>query len=557
MLGPPKPRRLDQPIAVSLDALVPQDNFYRHLEATLDLGFVRDWAGTLYAERGRPSIDPVVFFKLQLIMFFEGVRSERQLMAMANLNLAHRWYLGYALDEDLPDHSSLTRIRQRLGVDIFQRFFERIVDLCQAARLVWGKELYVDATKIAANADLNSLVPRFYHEATTHVANLFASDAPTEAGTAEMEAAGDVLPAGVIRLPSVASEEIGRTDPPPWRLLEERCLDPNRPASGSYQRTSDFRVSTTDPDATPMRTGTGTRLGYHDHYVVDGGKARIILAAFMTPADVMENVPLRDLLWRVCFRRKLWPARVVGDTTYGTVENIVALEDAGIRAFFPLPDFDHRTPLFGRDRFAYDAEADLYRCPGNQILRFRKQKHTERVRIYQASATDCNACRLKAQCTRSPHGRQIKRSVDEIYLDRVRRYHATAAYRKAMRKRQVWVEPLFAEAKVWHGLRRLRLRGLLNANIHGLLIATGQNLKRLLAATGWGRRHAPCGSLIALPTASQTGLARSCYHGPEPRPERMRSRQRRSLARVASLQAFFNTLRRSQNQFRRRPITPR
>jgi transposase len=68
-----------------------------------------------YAERGRPGIDPVVFFKLQLIMFFEGIRSERRLIDIASLNLAHRWYLGYTLDEDLPDHSSLTRIRQRLA----------------------------------------------------------------------------------------------------------------------------------------------------------------------------------------------------------------------------------------------------------------------------------------------------------------------------------------------------------------------------------------------------------------------------------------------------------
>src|SRR3954452_11619142 len=174
MLGPAKPRRLDEPIAVSLEELVPADHFYRHLEATLDLGFVRDWTQELYADRGRPSIDPVVFFKLQLVMFFEGIRSERQLIATASLNLAHRWYLGYALDEALPDHSSLTRIRQRLGIEIFQRFFERIVDRCQEARLVWGKELDVDATKIVANADLDSLIPRFYHQATTHVATLFA-----------------------------------------------------------------------------------------------------------------------------------------------------------------------------------------------------------------------------------------------------------------------------------------------------------------------------------------------------------------------------------------------
>ena len=104
MLGPAKSRRLDDAVSVSLEQLVPVDNFYRHLEAALDLGFVRDWTRPLYAERGPPSIDPVVFFKLQLIMFVEGIRSERQLIETASLHLAHRWYLGYRLDEELPDH---------------------------------------------------------------------------------------------------------------------------------------------------------------------------------------------------------------------------------------------------------------------------------------------------------------------------------------------------------------------------------------------------------------------------------------------------------------------
>src|SRR5918911_3455058 len=177
-----KARSFPAVVKVSLEELVPQDHFYRHLERTLDLSFVREFVQERYAGRGRPSIDPVVFFKLQLVMFFEGIRSERQLIATASLHLAHRWYLGYALDEALPDHSSLTRIRQRLGIEIFQRFFEQVVDLCQEAGLLWGRELYVDATKVDANADLDSLAPRFYYNATTHVADLFAGDAPTFRG---------------------------------------------------------------------------------------------------------------------------------------------------------------------------------------------------------------------------------------------------------------------------------------------------------------------------------------------------------------------------------------
>src|SRR5438128_11377146 len=161
-------------INVSLEDLVPEDDFYRHLERTLDLSFVREFVHETYACKGRPSIDPVVFFKLQLVMFFEGIRSERQLMRHAADRLSVRWYIGYDLGEPLPDHSSLTRIRERYGVDVFRRFFEKIVEQCQDEGLVWGKELYVDATKVQANASLASVKPRFFVEA--HLAALFGAE---------------------------------------------------------------------------------------------------------------------------------------------------------------------------------------------------------------------------------------------------------------------------------------------------------------------------------------------------------------------------------------------
>src|SRR5438874_8184140 len=146
-----KERNFAQLINVSLEELVPPDHFYRHLERTLDLSFVREFVQQTYATGGRPSIDPVVFFKLQLVMFFEGIRSGRQLMRHAADRLSVLWYLGYDLGESLPDHSSLTRIRERYGVDVFRRFFEKLVEQCQEAGLVWGKELYIDATQVNAN----------------------------------------------------------------------------------------------------------------------------------------------------------------------------------------------------------------------------------------------------------------------------------------------------------------------------------------------------------------------------------------------------------------------
>jgi hypothetical protein len=241
-----------------------------------------------------------------------------------------------------------------------------------------------------------------------------------------------------------------------------------------------------------MYDGRKSALGYHTHYVVDGGKARIILAALVTPADVMENVPMQDLLWRVCFRWKVHPRQATGDTTYATIENIRALEDAGIRAYVPLADWD-RTEFYGPSRFNYDAERDEYRCPQGQALRRETAKYTEEVVVYRAAAATCNACPVRAKCTESEHGRIVQRSFYADYLERVAAYHRTAAYAKAMGNRKVWVEPLFGEAKDWHGLRRFRLCGLEKVNIEGLMVAAGQNQKRLLKKWGWGRRPWPTG----------------------------------------------------------------
>jgi len=181
--------------------------------------------------------------------------------------------------------------------------------------------------------------------------------------------------------------------------------------------------------------------------VVDGGKARIILNVLVTPWEVLDNQPMRALLWRTRFRWKLWPRQVTGDKKYGTEDNLVAIEAQGIRAYIPLPDRDHRTQFLSADQFHYEAERDLYLCAAGKELRFDRPPSTERSLRYRARAKDCNHCPLKAKCTTSKQGRSLCRSVDEACLDRVRAYQPTEAYKKALRKRQVWVEPLFGSCQ--------------------------------------------------------------------------------------------------------------
>src|SRR5579859_7399316 len=281
-----KERHFNPLINVSLEQLVPQDHFYRQLDRTLDLSFVREFVQQTYAGIGRPSIDPIVFFKLQLVMFFEDIRSERLLMRHAADRLSVWWYLGYDLDEALPDHSSLTRIRERYGIEVFRRFFEKIVELCQQAGLVWGKELYFDGTKVQANASVDSLKPRFAVEA--HVATLFGSQAERAGDEREQDCRQEEAASGEqgtpeapkLLLTSLSQEEqeaLAQHNEARHAWIEEVGAQDRSVSGRCYQRLADLRVSTTDPDATLMPTKDGADMGYHTHYVVDGGKARIIL----------------------------------------------------------------------------------------------------------------------------------------------------------------------------------------------------------------------------------------------------------------------------------------
>lgn len=491
-----KERKFSTLESISLEGLVPTDNFYRRLEDALDLSFVRELVAPLYAGGGRPSVDPLVFFKLELILFCEGFRSERQLMEVVADRLSLRWYVGYDLYERLPDHSSLTRIRERYGVEVFRSFFEEIVQRCIDAGLVRGNELFFDSTKVEANADIDSLAPRWAVE--EHLGELFDNESEQQ-NYVDTHTNLPIEPesSGVEFLPTAANEELAQANAASSDWISRNGAQDRSFKAGYRKRTSDWRASKTDPDASSMTWTGGARLGYQTHYVVDGGKARIILDVLVTPSEVIENRPMLDLLWRTCFRWGLWPHHVTGDARYGTHENIAAIEKAGIRAYVSLTNYDFKdTGFYGPGHFKYDPRLNVYICPNGEMLTRRAHNNFTHRTMYRAQADVCNACPLKEQCTESENGRTIYRPDDEEYYERVRAYRGTFPYEKALRKRQVWIEPLFGEGKQWHGMRRFRLRRLEKVNMEALLTASGQNIKRLVQFGG--RRPKTSAQVVAL-----------------------------------------------------------
>ncbi|GHO90053.1 hypothetical protein KSF_001010 [Reticulibacter mediterranei] len=163
-----------------------------------------------------------------------------------------------------------------------------------------------------------------------------------------------------------------------------------------------------------------------------------------------------------------------------------------------MPNWEDQYEVWSSSHFHYEPETDQYRWTPRQILNRVGEVGPDGRQLYRAFASTCNAYPVKGQCTTSKvQGRRVYRHVGEEYLERVRTYEQTLAYQKALRERQVWVEPLFAEAKEWHGMRHFRLRRLWRVNCEALIIAAGHNLQQLLKKRGWGHHPFPTDALCA------------------------------------------------------------
>ena len=350
---------------------------------------------------------------------------------------------------------------------------------CIDAGLVWGEELFFDATKVEANASLDSAGSRALLEGRLegHLEATF----PEEACPASDEAA-ELGPADCEKRRELAQANAER-----HRWIEHNGRQERGLVRRGYTRMADMRVSTTDSDASPMhqKKRGASRLGYQAHYVVDGGKARVVLDVLVAPAEVNESLTMIEMLFRNRFRWRLSPRSVTADAAYGTRKNVTAIEEAGIRAYVALLEQGGRTGLFTAEDFVYDAERDTYTCPTGETLHRLGRDYKRGYVKYGADPSSCEACPLKSRCTNSQRARWLSCGLGEEYLERVRAYRDTEPYRKALRKRAVWVEPLFAEAKDWHGFGRFMLGGLEKVNAEALMLASGQNVKRLV---GFGPR---------------------------------------------------------------------
>lgn len=132
-----------QMIVVELSELIPDNHLLKKIDACVSFSFIYNLLAHYYPATGRPSVDPVSMFKMLLIGYLYGIKSERRLVEEVQLNIAYRWFCGFDLREKIPDHStfSKTRIRKWNESNLFEQAFTEIVHQCITAGLVDGKEM--------------------------------------------------------------------------------------------------------------------------------------------------------------------------------------------------------------------------------------------------------------------------------------------------------------------------------------------------------------------------------------------------------------------------------
>ena len=157
MMGTHQPQTELFSYHVNLEKRIRPDHPLRRFRELLDLSFVHPTVAKFYGSKGHVGTDPVILVKMMLLLFLDDVASERELVDVIAERLDYLWFLGYGLDDPIPNHSVLSKARARWGHEVFQDLFVRTVQQCVAAGLVDGNKLHIDSSLVRANAAKKSL----------------------------------------------------------------------------------------------------------------------------------------------------------------------------------------------------------------------------------------------------------------------------------------------------------------------------------------------------------------------------------------------------------------
>jgi transposase len=482
------------------DKIVRQDHLLRKINAVVDFSFVNNLVKERYTlDFGRPAEDPEFMLRLCLLQYLYG-DSDRQVVENARINLAYKYFLGLAVDEEAPDDTTISYFRAiRLGEDKFRQVFQKIVQQCIDKGLVKGKRQIVDSTHIEADVARNSLtgivricrrnVLQDIKRQNPVVADKLGMPEPQitkqDRFTRKDEGLEEEVKEAKTLLDAVTDELKGGNLEVTPELVRSLELLEKAAVADRDDDSKDRLVSPVDPDARAGKKGAKRWVGYKGHLVVEED-SEIIMAVETTPANKADGNQLKPLLKQQEEAHSLVPEEISGDKAYDSGANLEMLDTKGIKGNISLTrKANHIGPeLFTVDDFHYEADSDTLVCPAGCKATYSRRavfhgKNSEKKgTVFQFHPEQCNACALKARCHTSHRGRAVYISYYHPLFQQMKERMESEAGQAAYRNRYK-VEHKIADLARYCGMRHCRYRGLVRAKIHTLLSAIASNVKRM------------------------------------------------------------------------------
>ncbi len=465
---------------LSLDRLVPLDNYYRIIQRELSFDFLYQATSKYYGKEGQKSIDPVVFFKILLVGYLNNINSDRALIRYCSNCLDVRLFLGYDLNEDLPWHSTISRTRQLLGEEVFLELFRKVLSLCIDKGMVQGRRQAVDSAFIKANASMDSLVEKEVLEDASAYVN-------------ELEENSEY------KVTSTRKKLVEQHHN--WKKEEFKAMPAARKSVQINEDGEEIRpkflsnhthYSPTDPDAKiSTKPGKPRQLNYAGQLAVDD-KHHVITGACASTAGSKDSAIFSEIMNQTLANFKsneMQIDQVLADAGYSSGDSLQYCEDNNIDAW--IPNFGQYKPE--REGFIFNGELNQYECiqeGGNKaILPFkgiRTDSKGYEKKTYRSSERDCKDCPLRAQCCGKVS--KFKKLDDSVHKPLYDRMHEKITknkryFKQMVKRRSATVEPVLGTLINHHNMKRINSRGMGQANKHVLLAALCYNLKKYLKFT--------------------------------------------------------------------------
>lgn len=453
-----------QLFVASLEMLVPQDHILRKINRNFDWSFIYDLVEDKYSQKpSRPSLDPVVFFKILFLTYIENLQSVRNTCSQIVTNVAYRWFLGLSIDEKVPDPSTISKTLSRrfLGTDIFRKIFDHILHICIELGFVDTSEIFVDATHVKANAN-----PHKYVDAYVKKEIAFFQQ------SLEEEIKEDRLAHGKKPLKEKKKKEVEKEGE--YIVYEGKLRDVDEVDVDL----SDYelkKVSKTDCESGWFHKGEHKRLFAYSVQAACN-KHKYILTYAVNAGNKHDSRTFFDIFEDLLSYES---NNAILDAGYKTPAIAKHLIDSDITPIMPYKRPMTKKDFFKKYEYAYDEAFDCYICPENQILKY-STTNRDGYREYKSNSKICEHCPQLEKCTKSQeHVKVVTQHVWANYIEEVEDIRHTIGSKELYDKRKETIELVFADCKENFGFRYANYVGIEKMEMTTSLTFASYNLVKM------------------------------------------------------------------------------